>query len=183
MIRINLLRHEPSASWFGGDRAANGPLSMFAWLCLILAVGGVTGGRWWLTRDLQRVQADLAQTEAAIAALAASAEDGADDERRLTQRAALLAEFEARESVHPAPALLRAITQYIPADVWLTTMEVGAGEVTLEGRCGSVGSLSEFIEHLNRARVLPWPLGIAGLGETTPGEHGVMQFTVRGGPR
>jgi Tfp pilus assembly protein PilN len=190
MIRINLLTTERKAtakSVVATSKAFEPGQKMMVLgsLILLLAVAALGWRYWALGQQAAEIEA---QIEAANR-----------EEQRLQEILRQVREFEARKAMlqmrvdlidqlrkgQNAPVhMIDQISRALPEMTWLTTMkqEVDGYTLTMEGRCLTLTSLSDFIGNLEGSRYFIRPVEIvdssvvAGDGKTPD----LISFTIRG---
>jgi type IV pilus assembly protein PilN len=151
---------------------------------LILVVSALVVG-WWFW-SLQRASADLDQQIV----------DAEQETQRLQSVIQQVAQFEAQRSqlqqrvtliedlrkgqtgpVH----LLDEISRALPEAMWLIDLRQAGNEVTVEGRCTSLNSLSDFVSALESSNVFERPVEIldSRVEAATSGAPELIRFSVR----
>ena len=161
MIRINLLtvdreRTKRKATFQTGHKITVA--------CSLILVAAALGVGWWFS-SLQRDSADLdrqiADAERETQRLSGVIQQVAQFEGRraqLQQRVTLIEELRKGQTgpVH----LLDEISKSIPESMWLTDLKQTATEITLDGRCTSLNSLSDFVSALESSNLFERPVEI-----------------------
>lgn len=161
MIRINLLtvdreRSKRKAKFQIGQKITVG--------CSLILVAAALIVGWWFWA-LQRQSADLDQQIA----------DAERERQRLQSVIQQVAQFEARRAqlqqrvtlieqlrkgqtgpVH----LLDQISKALPEAMWLTDLRQAGNDITIEGRCTSLNSLSDFVSGLESSNLFVRPVEI-----------------------
>jgi len=183
MIRINLLSERRSVKAVSTGFQAGQKITVIGSLLLVLTLVGV-GWRYWA----------IGQQEAQVARAVAAAQR---EELRLAEILKQVAEFEARKQqlqqrvaliddlrkgqnapVHMIDQLSRAL----PDMTWLTAVRQEGYALTIQGRCLTLTSLSDFVGNLEASRYFVRPVEIvdsvvvSGDGKTPD----LIQFTIRG---
>ena len=182
MIRINLLtvdreRAKRKAKFQVGQKVTVA-------CSLILVVAALVVG-WWFW-SLQRESADLdlqiADAERETQRLQSVIQQVAQFEARrvqLQQRVTLIEELRKGQTgpVH----LLDQISRALPEAMWLTDLRQAGNDVTLEGRCTSLNSLSDLVSGLEASNLFERPVEIVDsrveAATTTTPE--LIRFSVR----
>ena len=155
MIKINLLtvdreRAKRKAKFQVGQKVTVG--------CSLVLVAAALVVGWWFW-SLQRASADLDQQIADAARetqrLQSVVQQVTQFEGRraqLQQRVTLIEELRKGQTgpVH----LLDQISKALPEAMWLTDLRQAADDITLEGRCTSLNSLSDFVSALEAVGVV-----------------------------
>lgn len=174
MIKINLLtvdreRAKRKAKFQVGQKIT------VACSLILVAAALVVG--WWFW-SLQRQSADLdqqiADAERERARLQNVIQQVAQFEARraqLQQRVTLIEELRKGQTgpVH----LLDQISRALPEAMWLVTLQQVGSDITIEGRCTSLNSLSDFVSALEASNLFERPVEIIdsrveGATGTTP---------------
>jgi type IV pilus assembly protein PilN len=187
MIRINLLATERR----GAKAAATGlqagqKMMVIGSLVLVLTAVGI-GWRYWA---LGQQQAEVVR----------EIESARREESRLQEILKQVQEFEARRTMlesrvalidelrkgQTAPVhMIDQVSRALPDMTWLTSMQQTGYTVTMQGRCLSLTSLSDFVGNLEASRYFARPVEIiestvvAGGGAGTATQE-LIQFTIRG---
>ena len=182
MIKINLLsvdreRAKRKAKFQIGQKVTVG--------CTLILVAAALVVGWWFW-SLQRASADLdqqiADAERETQRLQSVIQQVAQFEARrvqLQQRVTLIEELRKGQTgpVH----LLDQISKALPEAMWLTDLKQAANEITVEGRCTSLNSLSDFVSALEASGLFERPVEIIdsrveASTQTTPE---LIRFSVR----
>jgi type IV pilus assembly protein PilN len=182
LIRINLLtvdreRAKRKAKFQVGQKVT------FA-CSLILVVAGLIVG-WWFY-SLNRTSADLdqqiADAERETQRLQSVIQQVAQFEARraqLQQRVTLIEELRKGQTgpVH----LLDQISRALPESMWLITLRQAGNEITLEGQCTSLNSLSDFVSALEASNLFERPVEIidSRVEAATAASPELIRFSVR----
>ncbi|MBZ5556884.1 MAG: PilN domain-containing protein [Acidobacteriia bacterium] len=152
MIRINLLttdRDKAKKKAAAGLGSTAQKLTIGCSLILVLAAGFVGWRYWALSRESSRLDADIAAAQQETTRLHSVIQQVQQFEQRraqLQQRVALIEELRRGQTgpVHMLDQLSRAL----PPMLWLTQLKQTGSDVTVEGRCTSLTSLSDFVANL-----------------------------------
>ena len=182
MIRINLLtvdreRAKRKAKFQVGQKVT------VACSLILVAAALVVG--WWFW-SLQRSSADLdqqiADAERETQRLQSVIQQVAQFEARraqLQQRVTLIEELRKGQTgpVH----LLDQISRALPEAMWLTDLRQVGNDITLEGRCTSLNSLSDFVSGLEASNLFERPVEIidSRVEVATAGMPELIRFSVR----
>jgi type IV pilus assembly protein PilN len=161
MIRINLLtvdreRAKRKAKFQVGQKVTVA--------CSLILVAAALLVGWWFW-SLQRTSADLdqqiADAERETQRLQSVIQQVAQFEARraqLQQRVTLIEELRKGQTgpVH----LLDQISKALPEAMWLTDLRQAGTELTIEGRCTSLNSLSDFVSGLEASQLFEQPVEI-----------------------
>jgi type IV pilus assembly protein PilN len=161
LIKINLLsvereRTKRKAKFQVGQKVTVG--------CSLILVAAALVVGWWFW-SLQRASADLdqqiADAERETQRLQSVIQQVAQFEARraqLQQRVTLIEELRKGQTgpVH----LLDQISKALPEAMWLTDLKQAANDITVEGRCTSLNSLSDFVSALEASELFERPVEI-----------------------
>lgn len=189
MIRINLLtteRRSAKAASKGFGFQAGQKMMILGSLILVVVVAALGWRYWALGQQAARLEADIQNAQR--------------EEQRLQEILRQVKEFEARKALlqarldlidalrqgQNAPVhMVDQVSRALPDMTWLTNMQQSPDgyTLTMQGRCLTLTSLSDFIGNLEGSRYFIRPVEIvessvvAGDGKTTPD---LIQFTIRG---
>ena len=182
MIKINLLsvdreRAKRKAKFQIGQKVT------VACSLILVAAALVVG--WWFW-SLQRASADLdqqiADAERETQRLQSVIQQVAQFEGRraqLQQRVTLIEELRKGQTgpVH----LLDQISKALPEAMWLTDLKQAGNEITVEGRCTSLNSLSDFVSALEASGLFERPVEIidSRVEPATTSTPELIRFSVR----
>jgi type IV pilus assembly protein PilN len=184
MIRINLLVTERRSAKAGSPGIQAGQKMMIIGsLVLVLTAAGV-GWRYWAlgqqqaqaTRDIDAARRE----EARLQEILRQVQDFENRKKLLESRVALIDELRKGQT---APVhMIDQISRALPDMTWLTAMQQSGYTLTIQGRCLSLTSLSDFIGNLEGSKYFARPVEIiesavtAGDGKSPE----LIQFTIRG---
>ena len=185
MIRINLLATERR----GAKAASKGleagqKMTVIGSLILVLAAAGIGWRYFALGQQGAQLDRDIANAKREEQRLAEILKQVADFDARkqqLESRLALIAEL--RKGQNAPVHMIDQLSRSIPDMTWLTSVKQVGYTVTIEGRCLSLTSLSDFVGNLEATRYFAKPVDIIeslvvpGDGKATPD---LIQFTIRG---
>jgi len=152
MIRINLLttdRDKAKKKAAAGFGSTAQKLTIGCSLILVLAAAFVGWRYWALTRESNRLDADIAAAQQETARLHTVIQQVQQFEQRraqLQQRVVLIEELRRGQTgpVH----MLDQISRALPPMLWLTELKQTGTDVVVDGRCTSLTSLSDFVANL-----------------------------------
>jgi type IV pilus assembly protein PilN len=186
LIKINLLtvdreRAKRKAKFQVGQKVTVG--------CSLILVAAALVVGWWFW-SLQRASADLdqqiADAERETQRLQSVIQQVTQFEARraqLQQRVTLIEELRKGQTgpVH----LLDQISKALPEAMWLTDLRQAANDITLEGRCTSLNSLSDFVSALEASELFDRPVEIidSRVEAATASSPELIRFSVRARPR
>ena len=182
MIKINLLtvdreRAKRKAKFQVGQKVTVG--------CSLILVAAALVVGWWFW-SLQRASADLdqqiADAERETQRLQSVIQQVTQFEGRraqLQQRVTLIEELRKGQTgpVH----LLDQISKALPEAMWLTDLRQAANDITVEGRCTSLNSLSDFVSALEASEQFERPVEIidSRVEAATTSTPELIRFSVR----
>jgi type IV pilus assembly protein PilN len=185
MIRINLLATERR----GAKAAASGfqtgqKMMVIGSLILVLTVVGIGWRYWALNQEKAQVAREI--------------ESARREEQRMQEILKQVQEFEARRKTlearvtlidelrkgQSAPVhMIDQISKALPDMTWLVTMtQTGGYTLTMQGRCLSLTSLSDFIGNLEASRYFIRPVEIIETSTVADKQSNqeLIAFTIRG---
>jgi type IV pilus assembly protein PilN len=153
--------------------------------CSLILVAAALVVGWWFWA-LQRASADLDQqivdAEQETQRLQSVIQQVAQFESQrsqLQQRVTLIEELRKGQTgpVH----LLDEISRALPESMWLIDLRQAGNEVTVEGRCTSLNSLSDFVSALESSNLFERPVEIldSRVEAATSGAPELIRFSVR----
>lgn len=182
MIRINLIAAERKPAKAPGFQAGQ-KMVVLGSLVLVLTALGIGWRVWALNQSATTAQRELDEARREEQRLAQILKEVQEFEARRTQlqqRASLIDELRRGQA---APVhIIDQISRALPEMTWLTEMRQQGFDVTIDGRCLSLTSLSDFVGNLEASRYFKRPVEILS-SEVMPGEGGgpeTIRFTIRG---
>jgi type IV pilus assembly protein PilN len=184
MIRINLVAAErPKSKAASKGLEVGQKMTVIGSLLLILAGVGV-GWRYWALEqeaaNVQRQLTDARREEERLVTILRQVQQFEARRQQLQQRATLIDELRRGQTapVHIIDQMSRAL----PEMTWLTQVRQQGFDVTIDGRCLSLTSLSDFIGNLEASRYFKRPVEIVS-SEVVSGDNGApdtIRFSIRG---
>jgi type IV pilus assembly protein PilN len=184
MIRINLLAAERrQARSVPKGLVLAQKMTVIGSLILVLAALGL-GWRYWalgqMAATTERQLNEARREEQRLAGILKQVAEFEARREQLQQRAALIDELRRGQS---APVhMIDQISRALPEMTWLTAMRQEGFDVTIQGRCLSLTSLSDFVGNLEASRYFKRPVEILS-SEVVTGQQGApdtIQFSIRG---
>ena len=184
MIRINLLAERRRVKVASTGFQTGQKMTVIGSLLLVLMLVGV-GWRYWAIgqqeAQIAREVAAAQREELRLAEILKQVQEFEARKQQLEQRVALIDELRKGQSapVHMVDQISRAL----PDMTWLTSMTQDGYVLTIQGRCLTLTSLSDFVGNLEASRYFVRPVEIvdsevvSGDGKATPD---LIQFTIRG---
>jgi type IV pilus assembly protein PilN len=182
MIRINLLSSGRAKAVAPGFQAGQ-KMVLIGSLVLVL-VGSGLGWRYWalgqqkaeVAREIEAAQRE----EARLQEIIKQVQEFENRRKVLEARVALIDEL--RKGQNAPVHMIDQISRAIPEMTWLTRLQQDGYTLTIQGRCLTLTSLSDFIGNLEASRYFIRPVEIvessvtAGDGKSPD----LIQFTIRG---
>ncbi|MBM3807251.1 MAG: hypothetical protein FJW22_03555 [Acidimicrobiia bacterium] len=186
MIRINLLatKRRAAKAVSPGLQAAQ-KMTVIGSLLLILTVA-LLGWRYWaLGQEHARVARDIdaaRREEARLQEILRQVQEFENRRKTLEARVALIDELRKGQT---APVhMIDQISKALPDMTWLASVQQSGYTLTIQGRCLTLTSLSDFIGNLEASRYFIRPVEIIESSVTEGNEGGRtferIQFTIRG---
>lgn len=192
MIRINLLTTERKAAKGGGAAksftGAAGPgqkMMVLGSLILVIVIAGLGWRYWALGQQAAKLEADIENMRREEARLQEILRQVREFEARKTMLQARLDLIDALRQGQNAPVhMVDQVSRALPDMTWLTNMSQAPDgyTLTIQGRCLTLTSLSDFIGNLEGSRYFIRPVeivesSVAAGNDKTPD---LIQFTIRG---
>lgn len=184
MIRINLLAERRSVKAVSKGFQAGQKITVIGSLLLVLTLVGV-GWRYWAIgqqeAQVAREVADAQREELRLAEILKQVQEFEARKQQLQQRVALIDQL--RKGQNAPVHMVDQISRALPDMTWLTSLRQDGDTLTLQGRCLTLTSLSDFVGNLEASRYFARPVEIvdsvvvSGDGKETPD---LIQFTIRG---
>jgi len=186
MIRINLIsqaREKPRRRVPAASLVGSGPkITVACTLILALAALGIGWWYWSLRQEAAKLTDDIAAAETEtkrLQALIVQVRQFETRKAQLEQRVTLIETLRRGQSspVH----VLDAISRSMPDMLWLTQLDQKGADLTIEGRCLNLTSISDFVDNLGRSGWFKKPVEIVNsqVETATAGAGELIKFTVR----
>jgi type IV pilus assembly protein PilN len=184
MIRINLLASEtrgvkPAATLDIGQKITY----LGAALMLLTAAG--LGWRYWsLGQQEAAIEQEIqsaTQEEQRLSAILREVQEFEARKRQLEQRVTLINEL--RKGQNAPVHIVDQISRALPEMTWMTSMKQEGYQVTIEGRCLTLTSLSDFVGNLEASSYFRKPVEILDSKVVSGNDKGMpdlIQFSIRG---
>ena len=183
MIRINLLAAERRAAKAASPGFQAGQKMMvIGSLALVLTVVGVGWRYWAIGQEKAQVVREIdaaKREEARLQEILKQVQEFENRRKLLESRVALIDELRKGQS---APVhMIDQISKSLPEMTWLTAMQQSGYTLTMQGRCLTLTSLSDFIGNLEASRYFIRPVEIIET-KTDTADNGpeLIVFTIRG---
>jgi type IV pilus assembly protein PilN len=185
MIRINLLATERRAA-----KAAAAPgiqagqkMMVIGSLVLVLTVVGVGWRYWAIGQEKAQIAREIdaaRREEARLQEILKQVQEFENRRKLLEARLALIDEL--RKGQNAPVHMIDQISKALPDMTWLTAMQQNGYTMTMQGRCLTLTSLSDFIGNLEASRYFIRPVEIIETRTDPAVKEGpeLIQFTIRG---
>src|SRR3990167_5719357 len=154
MIRINLLATERRAAKAAGKGIQAGQkITVIGSLIVVLALAGIGWRYWALGQQQANLDRDIAaakREEVRLAEILKQVQEFEARRQQLEARVALIDELRKGQTA-PVP-MIDQISRALPEMTWLTELRQDGYLVTVEGRCLTLTSLSDFVGNLEASR-------------------------------
>ena len=184
MIRINLLATERKAAKAASPGIQAGQKMMvMGSLVLVLTVVGVGWRYWAIGQEKAQVAREIdaaKREEARLQEILKQVQEFENRRKVLEARLALIDELRKGQT---APVhMIDQISKALPDMTWLTQMQQNGYTMTIQGRCLSLTSLSDFIGNLEASRYFIRPVEIIETHVDPAAKDGpeLILFTIRG---
>ncbi len=184
MIRINLIsqvREKPRRRAASPLVGSGQKITVACTLILALAALGVGWWYWSLRKEATTLTDEIVVAEqetARLQALIVQVRQFEERKAQLQQRVTLIEEL--RKGQTSPVHVLDAISRSVPDLLWLTDLDQKGADLTIQGRCMSLTSISDFVDNLGRSGWFRKPVEIVDSQvESGQATGGVIKFTVR----
>jgi type IV pilus assembly protein PilN len=185
MIRINLLASERRAvKAVSRGMEAGQKMMVLGSLILVLTLAALGWRYWALGQQAAQLEEDIAAAQREEARLQEILRQVSEFEARKTMLEARLALIDELRKGQNAPVhMIDQMSRALPDMTWLTNVTQSGYTLTIQGRCLTLTSLSDYIGNLEASRYFIRPVEIVesavvpGDGKTTPD---LISFTIRG---
>ena len=180
MIRINLLAERRTVKAVSKGFQAGQKITVIGSLLVVLTLVGV-GWRYWAVGQQEAQVArevDAAKREEVrLAEILKQVQVFEGRKTQLEQRVALIDEL--RKGQNAPVHMIDQVSRALPDMTWLTSLRQDGYVLTIQGRCLTLTSLSDFIGNLEASRYFGRPVEIID-SVVVPGTPDLIQFTIRG---
>ena len=183
MIRINLLNTERKAAKAASPGMQAGQKMMIVGSLILVATLLLLGWRFWaLGQEEAQVAREIEaanREEARLQEILKQVQEFENRRKLLEARVALIDELRKGQS---APVhMIDQISKALPDMTWLTGMQQNGYTLTMQGRCLTLTSLSDFIGNLEASRYFIRPVEIieSTVDSSKDGPELIL-FTIRG---
>lgn len=184
MIRINLLATERRAAKAAAKGFQAGQkITVIGSLILVLAAAGIGWRYWALGQQQASIERGIAAAQREEQRLATILKEVQEFEARRTRLEARVALIDELRKGQNAPVhIVDQISRAIPEMTWLTSLRQSGFDITIQGQCLTLTSLSDFVGNLEASRYFKRPVEIVD-SAVIPGDGkspDLIGFTVRG---
>ena len=185
MIRINLIASEtrgpkPAVAFDIGKK-----ITILGSALLVLTVGGLGWRYWALGQQEAALEQDIVsatQEEQRLAVILREVQQFENRKKQLEQRVALINEL--RKGQNAPVHIVDQVSRALPEMTWITSLKQEGYQVTIEGRCLTLTSLSDFVGNLEASQYFRKPVEIIDSkvvnGDEAKGTPDLIQFSIRG---
>ncbi len=185
MIRINLLATERrAAKAVSRGMEAGQKLMVVGSLILVMTLAALGWRYWALGQQAAQIEEDIVAAQREEARLQEILRQVEEFEARKVMLEARLALIDELRKGQNAPVhMIDQMSRALPDMTWLTNVTQAGYTLTIQGRCLTLTSLSDYIGNLEGSRYFIRPVEIVesavvpGDGKTTPD---LISFTIRG---
>jgi len=184
MIEINLAVEQkidkaPASRGF----QAGQKITVIGSLILVLTAGGVGWRYWAVTQELTAVETDIAaarREEQRLTEILRQVQSFEARRTELERRVSLIDEL--RKGQNAPVHMIDQVSRALPEMTWLTSVKQVGYQVTIDGRCLTLTSLSDFIGNLEASRYFERPVEIIESSVVKGDNNGpdLIQFSIRG---
>ena len=184
MIRINLLATERKAAKAAAKGFQAGQkLTVIGSLILVLAAAGIGWRYWALGQQQAQIERNIAaatREEQRLAQILKEVQEFEARKIRLEARVALIDEL--RKGQNAPVHMVDQISRALPEMTWLTSMQQNGFDITMQGRCLTLTSLSDFVGNLEASRYFKRPVEIVDSAVIAGDDKApdLIGFTIRG---
>ena len=185
MIRINLLNTERKAVKVSASKGfqAGQKMTVLGSLLLILTLAALGWRYWALGQQAAQIEEDIAAAQREEARLQEILRQVNEFEaRKLLLEARLKLIDDLRQGQNAPVHMIDQVSRALPEMTWLTQVQQQGYTLTMQGRCLTLTSLSDFIGNLEGSRYFIRPVEIVEstvvTGDTKTPD--LIQFTIRG---
>jgi type IV pilus assembly protein PilN len=183
MIRINLLATERRGARAAAPGLQDGQKMMVIGSLLLVLTVALVGWRFWALREQQaevtrQIEA-ATREEQRLQEILKQVQDFETRRKVLESRVALIDELRKGQT---APVhMIDQVSKALPDMTWLTNMQQSGYTLTIQGRCLSLTSLSDFVGNLEGSRYFMRPVEIIETSVAKGDGKGpeLIQFTIR----
>jgi Tfp pilus assembly protein PilN len=183
MIRINLLATERRAAKAAAKGFQAGQkITVIGSLILVLAAAGIGWRYWALGQQQAAMDRDIAaaqREEQRLSEILKQVQEFEARRQRLEARAALIDEL--RKGQNAPVHIIDQLSRALPEMTWLTALKQEGYAITIEGRCLTLTSLSDYVGNLEASRYFTRPVEIVD-SAVVPGDGkgpDLIRFTIQ----
>ena len=183
MIRINLLSERRTVVAVSKGFQAGQKITVIGSLLVVLTLIGVGWRYWAIGQQEAQVVREVAaakREEQRLAEILKQVQEFEARKVQLEQRVALIDEL--RKGQNAPVHMIDQVSRALPDMTWLTSVRQEGYNLTIQGRCLTLTSLSDFVGNLEASRYFRRPVEIVD-SAVVPGDGktpDLIQFTIRG---
>jgi type IV pilus assembly protein PilN len=185
MIRINLLASEQRGVKPASRFDTSQKITMVSGLLFVLTAGGLGWRYWAIGQQEATLELDIqsaAQEEQRLAVILKEVQAFEARKQQLELRVKLIDEL--RKGQNAPVHMIDQVSRALPDMTWMTSLKQDGYQVTIEGRCLTLTSLSDFVGNLEASRYFQKPVEILDSkvvnGDGSKGTPDLIQFSIRG---
>jgi len=183
MIEINLATARKAVKAPSRGLQAGQKITIIGSLIFVLTAVGVGWRYWVVTQQDAAVERDIAaakREEQRLAEILKQVQEFEARREQLERRVTLIDEL--RKGQNAPVHMIDQVSRALPDMTWLTAVRQAGYQVTIEGRCLTLTSLSDFIGNLEASRYFQRPVEIIESSVVKGAQSGpdVIQFSIRG---
>lgn len=183
MIRINLITERRTVKAVSKGFQAGQKITVIGSLLVVLTLVGI-GWRYWaigqqeaqVVREIEAARRE----ETRLAEILKQVQAFEARKQQLEQRVALIDEL--RKGQNAPVHMIDQVSRALPDMTWLTNIRQEGYNLTIQGRCLTLTSLSDFVGNLEASRYFARPVEILD-SSVVPGDGNspdLISFTIRG---
>ena len=183
MIEINLATEHKAVKAASRGLQAGQKITIIGSLIFVLTAVGV-GWRYWAVQQQEAaIDRDIVaatREEQRLAEILKQVQEFEARRQQLERRVALIDEL--RKGQNAPVHMIDQVSRALPDMTWLTAIRQVGYQVTIEGRCLTLTSLSDFIGNLEASRYFQRPVEIIESSVVNGDKEGpdLIQFSIRG---
>lgn len=183
MIEINLATEHKVVKAASRGLQLGQKMTIIGSLIFVLTAVGVGWRYWVVTQQDAAMDRDIAaakREEERLAEILKQVQEFEARRHQLERRVALIDEL--RKGQNAPVHMVDQVSRALPEMTWLTAIRQAGYQVTIEGRCLTLTSLSDFIGNLEASRYFQKPVEIIESSVAAGSEKGpdLIQFSIRG---
>jgi type IV pilus assembly protein PilN len=185
MIRINLLASEQRGVKAASRFDPSQTITIVGSVLLLLTASGLGFRYWAIGQQESALELDMqaaGQEEQRLGAILKEVQAFEARKQQLEQRVKLIDEL--RKGQNAPVHMIDQVSRALPDMTWMTSLKQDGYSVTIEGRCLTLTSLSDFVGNLEASTYFQKPVEILDSkvvnGDEAKGTPDLIQFSIRG---